>query len=68
MISSLISLTNVDLNLHEPLSAGALLLGQGGGQSLSIPWAIVIFSVLLGLAITLSPSRRTYEVKRPKED
>jgi len=35
---------------------------------LSLPWAIVIFSILIGLAITLSPARRTYEVKRPKDE
>ena len=36
--------------------------------SLSIPVAIVGFSIAIGLAITLSPSRRTYEVKRPKDE
>ena len=35
---------------------------------LSVPWAIVGFSIAIGLAITLSPSRRTYEVKRPKDE
>jgi hypothetical protein len=37
-------------------------------QSLAIPVAIVLFGIALGLAITLSPSRRTYEVKRPKDE
>jgi hypothetical protein len=36
--------------------------------SLSGPWAIVGFMVILGLLVTLSPSRRTYEVKRPKDE
>jgi hypothetical protein len=36
--------------------------------SLSIPVAIVGFGIAIGLAITLSPSRRTYEVKRPKDE
>jgi hypothetical protein len=35
---------------------------------LSVPWAIVGFSIAIGLAITLSPSRRTYEVKRSKDE
>jgi hypothetical protein len=37
-------------------------------QSLSIPWAIVLFGIAIGLAITLSPSRRTFEIKRPKDE
>jgi hypothetical protein len=36
--------------------------------SLSVPWAIVGFGIAIGLAITLSPSRRTYEIKRPKDE
>ena len=36
--------------------------------SLSIPWAIVILAILIGLAITLSPSGRTSEIKRGRED
>lgn len=36
--------------------------------SLSAPWAIVGFMTILGLLVTLSPSRRTYEVKRPKDE
>jgi hypothetical protein len=46
----------------------ALLLAQAAGPSLNISWAIVIFAILIGLALTLSPSRRTYEVKRPKDE
>jgi hypothetical protein len=37
-------------------------------KTLSISWGIVIFFVLLGLAVTLSPPKRTYEVKRPKNE
>jgi len=46
---------------------GWWLLAQSG-KSLSIPWAIVILAILLGLAITLSPTRRSYEVKRPRDE
>jgi len=35
------------------------------GNSLS--WAIIIFMTLLGLAIALTPAKRTYEVKKEKE-
>lgn len=37
------------------------------GKSLSISWGIVLFFIILGAAVTLSPPKRTYEVKRPKE-
>jgi hypothetical protein len=36
--------------------------------SSSISWAIVLFFLILGLLVTLSPARRTYEVKRPKDE
>jgi hypothetical protein len=38
------------------------------GKSLSLSWGLVIFGLLLGLAITLMPTKRTYEVKRPKDE
>ena len=53
--------------MAEFLLSAALPLAQTG-PSMSIPWAIVLFGVLLGLAITLSPSRRTYEIKRSKDE
>ena len=53
--------------LHS-LSMVAALLAQTSDKSLSVPWAIVIFAILIGLAITLSPSRRTFEIKRPKDE
>jgi len=31
-------------------------------------WFVVLCGFLLGLAVALSPNRRTYEVKKPKED
>lgn len=40
---------------------------DAGGKSMSISWAIVLFFVILGALVTLSPPKRTYEVKRPKE-
>ncbi|MCC7473824.1 MAG: hypothetical protein IT425_00390 [Pirellulales bacterium] len=48
-----------------------LLLAQSASgsvdKSLSISWAIVLFFVILGALVTLSPSRRTTEIKRHKE-
>jgi hypothetical protein len=39
-----------------------------GGKGLSLSWALVIFGLLIGLALTLTPAKRTYEVKKEKED
>ena len=36
--------------------------------SLNVSWAIVLFFMILGMLVTLSPSRRTFEVKRRRED
>jgi hypothetical protein len=43
------------------------LLGQSG-PSASWSWAIVGFFIILGLLVTLTPSRRTTEIKRTKDD
>jgi hypothetical protein len=46
-----------------------LLLAQSSsGPSPSLQWAIVGFATILGLIVTLSPARRTFEVKRPKDE
>jgi hypothetical protein len=36
--------------------------------SLNVSWAIVLFFLILGLLVTLSPSRRSYEIKRRKDE
>jgi hypothetical protein len=36
--------------------------------SMPVCWFIVGFFMILGWMVTLSPPRRTYEVKKPKED
>ena len=38
-----------------------------GGKGNSLSWAIIIFMTLLGLAIALTPAKRTFEVKKEKE-
>jgi hypothetical protein len=63
--------SNIVSHFSSALPTGIALLaqaGSGGGPSPSIQWAIVGFAILLGLFITVSPSRRTYEVKRPKDE
>jgi hypothetical protein len=42
------------------------LLAQGGGRTYGLSWAIVLLCVILGLIVTLRPSRRTSEIKKAK--
>jgi hypothetical protein len=44
------------------------LLAADGGPMPSAQWFIVLFMTILGLLVTLSPPRRTYEVKKPKDE
>jgi hypothetical protein len=44
-----------------------LLLAQST-KSAAPSWAIVLFCVILGLIVTLNPSRRTTEIKRSREE
>jgi hypothetical protein len=44
------------------------LLAQASNKSDAMPWALVLFCVILGLLVSLNPPRRTYEIKRAKED
>jgi len=37
-------------------------------KSMSVPWAIVLFFIILGLIVTLSPAKRTTEIKRSRDD
>lgn len=36
-----------------------------GSKSGGLCWAIVLFCVILGLLVSLNPSKRTTEIKRP---
>jgi hypothetical protein len=36
-------------------------------KSLSLSWAVVLIGVIVGLLVTLSPTKRTTEVKKPDE-
>jgi formate-dependent nitrite reductase membrane component NrfD len=37
-------------------------------KGLSMEWGLVLIGLIIGLAITLMPPKRTYEVKKQKED
>jgi len=53
--------------LADSLLSSILILAEGG-PSPSLQWGIVGFMAILGLLVTLSPPRRTYEVKKPKDE
>jgi hypothetical protein len=67
---ALIATISIMLANLAPLFAQSVTVitpSSGGGPSGSLSWAIVLFFVILGLAVTLSPTKRTYEVKKPKD-
>ena len=37
-------------------------------KGLSLEWGLVILALVIGLAATLMPPKRTYEVKKQKEN
>ena len=37
-------------------------------KGLSLEWGLVLIGLIIGLAITLMPPKRTYEVKKQKEE
>jgi hypothetical protein len=37
-------------------------------KGLSMEWGLVLIGLIIGLAITLMPPKRTYEVKKQKEE
>jgi hypothetical protein len=50
------------------LTALPLLAQSSGGPSASLSWGIVLFFPILGVILSVTPAKRTYEVKKPKED
>jgi hypothetical protein len=55
------------MHLADSLLTPSWLLAAGG-PSPPFQFAIVLFFTILGLLVTLSPPRRTYEVKKPKDE
>jgi hypothetical protein len=49
---------------YLPTQLGPLL----ATPSLNVSWAIVLFFILLGMFVALPPTRRTYEVKRRRDE
>ena len=60
--------------MHYQLYNALLLLAKSSApsgpevKSLSLSWALVIFGVILGLALTLTPAKRTFEIKHSKDE
>ena len=79
MLSNLVSLDRLMVAATDFFhSAPFWLLAKGrgakeqapsfSGPTYSLSWGIVILLVAFGLTVTLTPIRRTTEVKRPKEE
>ena len=47
---------------HETVRSGP------GDKSLSMSVGLILIGIIIGLAITLMPPKRTYEVKKRKEE
>ncbi len=61
----------IDLLLLAKRSAHAAAEATGGGsdvKSYSLSWAIVGIGLIVGLIVTLSPTKRTTEIKKSKHD
>jgi hypothetical protein len=50
------------------LLLAANVIKIGGEKNYNWSWAVVFFLVALGLIVTLTPARRTYEVKKRKDE
>jgi hypothetical protein len=56
------------MHIAISLLSASPLLAAGSGPMPSAQWFIVLFMAILGIAVTLTPARRTYEVKKPKDE
>ncbi len=57
-----------DRHPNRPTMLHIIPLLAQSTKSDAMPWAIVLFCVILGVIVSLNPSRRTYEIKRTKEE
>jgi hypothetical protein len=42
--------------------------GAAGPPAYGVSWALMLFCAILGLMVTLTPIRRTSEIKKPKDE
>jgi hypothetical protein len=58
------------MQLIEAVTTALPVLAQAssGGPWASLSWGIVLFFPILGVILSVTPAKRTYEVKKPKED
>lgn len=64
MFTSLALISNQSSNAG--FTAGPL--AEMSGSAMSVAWGVMLFCIILGLLVTLSPSRRTTEIKRAKDE
>ncbi|HEY4234261.1 MAG TPA: hypothetical protein VGM76_12595 [Lacipirellulaceae bacterium] len=51
---------------HDKSEGG--VSGPSGPPAYGVSWALMLFCAILGLMVTLTPIRRSIEVKRPKDE
>jgi hypothetical protein len=57
----------VNLLIFAAHKTAAEPTADAGGKGLSLSWAVVLLGLIVGLLVTLSPSKRTTEFKHSKE-
>lgn len=57
-----------DLLILAAKKSSAAAPAADTGKSLSLSWAIVGVGLIVGLLVTLSPTKRSSEIKRGRED
>jgi hypothetical protein len=51
---------------HDPHEGGPG--GASGPPAYGVSWALMLFCAILGLMVTLTPIRRSMEIKKPKDE
>jgi hypothetical protein len=54
--------------LLSTLTLLPIVLAEASGPTYSASWALVLLCVVLGLIVSLNTTRRTSEIKRPKDE
>jgi hypothetical protein len=68
LASSLTGFLSLGTTLPTALLGASVTVIGGSSKSDAVPWALVLFCVILGVIVSLNPSRRTTEIKHSKED
>ena len=50
------------------MTTAARATGPSGPPAYGVSWALMLFCAILGLMVTLTPIRRSIEIKKPKDE